>query len=532
MVNRWVCSAVAAAALLVSVGAQAARGFTPQAGTWVVSSEVNGKPGRGLAIDVQGNTLFLQVFAYDAKGVPTFYSAMGAMDGNGVTAPLVRYSGGQSFGGDARSAAFDSSPGDVRLHFDDGLHGVVQFPGEPALAIERFLVSDTAFDAQYIRPPSTVTERRMRLVALDSAGQPTIAWDAKLMSGSTANRQLVVSRTTANGGSAPAPAQTLDCWRRDGLDAYNCTARAGAAAGDAVQVQQATLRLVGPDVQGVVETSGAVNARFGVVGDVVMGGTISVAGACSVGAYIYVQDLPCYSGDAQLPSNGTWMVAQEINGKPGRGMAIDVQNGLTIAQVFNYQGNGRSTFHMGSGLYAAQESNFTLQRYENGRAIGGEPRSATLLDSPGNIDLGFYRLDDKTKRGFRTEGVVQFPNEVPKTMVRLVLESQESVADRLLGQWLISFTAPDGTASPVAAQLVNLSQDRGGAVASADGAVQCAPVQNVAASYMVGCSWRANGGAGAVLGTAQFAQQPNNRSAMAMRIRDRHGNLVGLGAWE
>jgi hypothetical protein len=58
-------------ALLATTPIWAARDFTPQTGSWVVSSELNGKPGRGLAIDVQGNTFFMQVFGYEAEDVGT-----------------------------------------------------------------------------------------------------------------------------------------------------------------------------------------------------------------------------------------------------------------------------------------------------------------------------------------------------------------------------------------------------------------------------------------------------------------------------
>ena len=90
MLKRWIGSALASAALLVSAGAHAARDFTPQAGTWVISEELDGKPGRGLAIDVQGNTFFMQVFGYEKNGDATFYTATGTMDGDSVTAPLMR----------------------------------------------------------------------------------------------------------------------------------------------------------------------------------------------------------------------------------------------------------------------------------------------------------------------------------------------------------------------------------------------------------------------------------------------------------
>ena len=72
-----------ASSLLVALPSYAARDFTPQLGTWIVSSELDGKPGRGLAIDVQGNTFFMQVFGYEKTGDATFYTATGQMDGNG-----------------------------------------------------------------------------------------------------------------------------------------------------------------------------------------------------------------------------------------------------------------------------------------------------------------------------------------------------------------------------------------------------------------------------------------------------------------
>ena len=88
----------------------AARNFTPQAGTWIITSENNGQPGRGLAIDVQGNTLFLQVYGYEKNGDSTFYIAAGKMDGNRFSGPLTSYSGGQSFGSAARDAFHPAQP--------------------------------------------------------------------------------------------------------------------------------------------------------------------------------------------------------------------------------------------------------------------------------------------------------------------------------------------------------------------------------------------------------------------------------------
>ena len=120
-----------AAGVLAAGAAQAEqRSFTPQAGTWVVSGEVDGKPGRGLAIDVQDDTFYMQVYNYQANGDATFHTALGQLQGNTVTAPLMHYQGGRYFGSPALVAYEAGNAGNVTITFDSGLTGTVQFPGE------------------------------------------------------------------------------------------------------------------------------------------------------------------------------------------------------------------------------------------------------------------------------------------------------------------------------------------------------------------------------------------------------------------
>ncbi|WP_133248091.1 hypothetical protein [Comamonas sp. JNW] len=147
----WLAPVPVAVSLLMASGAQAAeRSFTPQAGTWVVTSEVNGKPGRGLAIDVQEDTFFMQVYNYQANGEATFHTALGVMQGNTVTAPLTYYAGGRYFGSEARTADEAGQAGNVTITFENGLKGTVQFPGEAPVVIERFVAGDSA-DASSLR---------------------------------------------------------------------------------------------------------------------------------------------------------------------------------------------------------------------------------------------------------------------------------------------------------------------------------------------------------------------------------------------
>lgn len=121
--------------LLVPLVAQA---FMPQAGTWVVTSEVNGRPGRGLALDVQNNIFVLQMYAYESSGQPTFYLATGTLANNSGIADLQRFTGGRYLGSAPLSGILDKAVGQVRLRFTSGVAGFIQLPGESEVAISRF----------------------------------------------------------------------------------------------------------------------------------------------------------------------------------------------------------------------------------------------------------------------------------------------------------------------------------------------------------------------------------------------------------
>lgn len=112
--------------------------FAPHTGTWVVSNEVDGKPGRGMALDVQNNVIVMQMYAYESSGQPTFYLAVGTLTNNQFTAPVNRYEGGRFFGSAARSGTAMGSPGNLSMRFTSGTSGFVTFPGEPERAIQRF----------------------------------------------------------------------------------------------------------------------------------------------------------------------------------------------------------------------------------------------------------------------------------------------------------------------------------------------------------------------------------------------------------
>lgn len=127
---------LAVSALFLS--ALAAHAFAPQAGTWVISSELDGRPGRGLAIDVQNDVFVMQMYAYESNGQPTFYLASGKLVNDQVAAPLMRYSGGRYLGSGPLSGQEAGNAGTARFRFTSGVTGFVTLPGEAEKAISRF----------------------------------------------------------------------------------------------------------------------------------------------------------------------------------------------------------------------------------------------------------------------------------------------------------------------------------------------------------------------------------------------------------
>lgn len=118
--------------------ALAVHAFTPQSGTWVVNSELDGKPGRGLAIDVQNSTLVMQMYAYESNGNATFFLSSGTMANDQYTGALMSYKGGRYLGSGPRSGSDAGNAGTVKIRFTSGIRGFITLPGEAEQAISRF----------------------------------------------------------------------------------------------------------------------------------------------------------------------------------------------------------------------------------------------------------------------------------------------------------------------------------------------------------------------------------------------------------
>ena len=448
-----ISSFILASLIATSTGAWAARDFTPQAGTWVVNSELDGKPGRGLAIDVQGNTFFMQVFGYEKNGDATFYTATGQLDGTSVTAPLIRYTGGRSFGGAAQDAIQDSSPGNVTVSFNNGLKGTVQFPGEEPSAIERFVVPDMdnnlpgIFDNIVPAPmpqEARIQQRRtLRLYFLDEGGVPAAEWLVNIMRRwpsaqawnmpNTDDIQLQLNGHFVDGDTQSVE-QNMRCTPQPG-DVLECSVKEDVAlqAGQKNVLKRLSIRRVASDIVGIAQamhSSSETSTQWRIGGMNINVGTSSISdkyrmhfqydlmwfipGACT---------LPCPETFlSPLPKNGTWIVSNELTGKPGRGISLDVQGTTAIAQVFAYQANGQPSFYMGSTTagFFKNMVDIPLKRYQGGRYLGGPAMSGHEIEDTGRAQFALTYLGATNA----VPTTVQFPHEEAKTMQRLMLEGK------------------------------------------------------------------------------------------------------------
>ena len=173
---KWLKSLIAIGALVCGT----AHAFAPQAGSWVITSEVNGLPGRGFMVDVQNGLFGMQMYAYESSGQPTFYLAVGPLVDNAITTALHRYQGGRYFGSGPLSGTETASPGNVSVRFTSSTEGFMTLPGESEVAISRFEFGYTQGDANNL----------MGLWLYTGVGQ------------SSANNRIDVVRLTTNTGPA------------------------------------------------------------------------------------------------------------------------------------------------------------------------------------------------------------------------------------------------------------------------------------------------------------------------------------------
>ncbi|UBB15269.1 hypothetical protein [Comamonas odontotermitis] len=485
-----------AIAIFASVSATAQRAFTPQAGTWIITEELNGRPGRGISLDVQENMMYLQLFGYLNDGQATFYSALGELKDTTFNSQIYSYQDGPYFGGPAKSGKVDKPVGDIQLKFNDGISGTIKLPGEAEKKIQRF---------QFNAPdPLYAIEGK-----LNASFFP---FEDNKPAGEHWFVQFNLPSSSTNGYISVGLNSQIDiggsCEQIDEMGDYFCSGKI---------MDRVSNKIIG---NGEIEFKRTAGQYSGVLKTNIEGNKIynfkgfdnAIVGAQGFRrAYVNdVQELAGIDGTSSsglMPANGIWAVIDELNGLPGRGISLDVQDGLAVIQIYNYLENGASTFHMGSELYRGRGTSIAINRYQNGIYFGGPPQEAQFLESAGfariaiqNSDSAQYNID---------YGFIEFPKESGKLIKRINLNPDSNTLNGLRGYWYFSSVQK-------VYKLENISNNR---ISDSKGEIFCefSDVLNKKIRCTTSAAEEIN-----------FTSNINGASRNARRLTDSLGNVLGI----
>ena len=120
---------------IVPGGSTTAQPTAPQPGWWWNPAE----PGRGFAVEVQGNQMWLAAYMYDANGNPTWYLANSAMTSDTLyQGNWTQYFGGQTLLGTYHAPTSTSPAGPVTLQFGSSLQATMTLPNGLQIPFSRF----------------------------------------------------------------------------------------------------------------------------------------------------------------------------------------------------------------------------------------------------------------------------------------------------------------------------------------------------------------------------------------------------------
>jgi hypothetical protein len=127
------------------------------------------------------------------------------------------------------------------------------------------------------------------------------------------------------------------------------------------------------------------------------------------------------------PSNGAWVITEETDGKPGRGLNLITAGNTLIMALYGYDESGEAKWWTGVGILIAgsNQLTFPLNEYAGGMAFGDPPKSAEYVGTGGDVTLKFTSF---------TEGEICLPKESCKAMQQLGFGYIEG-PEELLGTW-------------------------------------------------------------------------------------------------
>lgn len=134
------------------------------------------------------------------------------------------------------------------------------------------------------------------------------------------------------------------------------------------------------------------------------------------------------NAQAISPMTGGWVITDENNGEPGRGLQLEVQNGVLVLSFYGYLGTGSARWWIAAGSFSANSNELVMDftAFQGGTPFGGNFSSAESVGSAGQVTVRFSNID---------VGEICLPNEPCKEM-RAFNFGFSNNAPALLGLWV------------------------------------------------------------------------------------------------
>ncbi|PYE74861.1 hypothetical protein DFQ15_1232 [Xylophilus ampelinus] len=234
-----------------------------------------------------------------------------------------------------------------------------------------------------------------------------------------------------------------------------------------------------------------------------------------------------------MPAPGLWGISAELNGSPGRGFQIEVENEVAVLSYYGYRADGSSVFYSAVGPIKDNRFSAPLMEYRGGTPLGAGFRNGTEAGSPGTVTLDF-----RTGKS----GTITLPGESPKAVVKFSF-GYPPTPEGLFGTYLLTYVGPNfvnsdfysltralgsgtSTGSGIAvnpAGNFGCENQTSGALA---GSILCVEANNSPNDDYY--SFKMSGDRGAGVGTWQAVQQTASYSLFVTRTHTRTGRPTGI----
>lgn len=138
------------------------------------------------------------------------------------------------------------------------------------------------------------------------------------------------------------------------------------------------------------------------------------------------------AASAFTPVGGLWGFTNELNGQPGRGFQLTVENDVLVFYYYGYDSDGSGNYMFASGPLV-NGSVFTgqLLTCRGGTVMGSAYKAATCSNGPGKVTMTFASGE---------KGTITLPGEVPKAINRFNFGYADG-PDALLGEFMFAYKA-------------------------------------------------------------------------------------------